>query len=64
MESVPASAHASRVIGIKADTAYLLVWHGSPRILGGGSHVYSIPVKDLKDAEIEAIRAGTNPWAN
>lgn len=57
------SWHYSEYIGTASDRAYLAVWRGGPASLGGGKHVFSVPVSECPPDIQVALAAGENPWA-
>ena len=53
---------AFEYVGCTASRAYLKVWDGMPRLLGGGDHVYSVRIDELPPTTAAALRRGDNPW--
>lgn len=51
-------------VGCTSDRAYLKVWDGMPRLLGGGDHLYSIRIDELPAPTAAALRRGDNPWSH
>ena len=49
-------------IGCTDTYAFLEVWNGMPRLLGGGVHIYSVRIDELPAADAATIRSGGNPW--
>ncbi|MGC6489228.1 MAG: hypothetical protein ACON4Z_16400 [Planctomycetota bacterium] len=58
-----ATMQASAYIGCTDTHAFLEVWDGMPRWLGGGVHIYSVRIEELPAADAATIRSGGNPWA-
>jgi len=59
----PGSIESYTFLGATGRRAYLSVWWGMPRLLGGGEHIYSIEIDELPADIAGSIRAGQNPWA-
>ena len=53
---------AATYIGCTDSHAFLKVWNGMPRLLGGGEHIYSVRIDELPAADAAQIRSGGNPW--
>ena len=49
-------------IGCTDSHAFLKVWDGMPRLLGGGEHIYSVRIDELPAADAATVRSGGNPW--
>ena len=56
------SMKSSELIGATANRAYIKVWSGLPAVLGGGNHVFSVPLRALSPGDAASVRAGENPW--
>jgi hypothetical protein len=63
LERGPESLHSCQLIGAVGDRAYLTVWSGWPGWLGGGEHIYSVPLEALPPELAQQIRDGRNPRA-
>lgn len=49
-------------IGCTDSHAFLKVWDGMPRLLGGGEHIYSVRIDELPAADAATVRSGGDPW--
>ena len=59
----PESVRSCSLIGTAEGRAYLTVWSNLPGWLGGGDHIYSVPLEELPPDLAQQIRAGRIPWA-
>ena len=57
------SMRATKFIGATGGRAYVMVWDNFPRLMGGGTHIYSVPIEELSADHAASVRAGKNPWA-
>ena len=53
---------ASPHVGCTDSHAFLKVWDGMPRLLGGGEHIYSVRIDELPAADAATVRSGGDPW--